>query len=155
MSLLGLFRNEATSTCQEHLHIATLGVHPNFSTFQMALQGFGCSINVDVEVTERPFGGMPGYWEPFSHYKREYDVKFVITTKSGNIIEKQYIYTQKQLLRLEKVVSRFKSGYASILKIKYQLTSAYRKICGMDVKASHLNTTVNQIIIKAKQNDSP
>lgn len=134
----------------DHFALAVDGV--GFDPNIMATLGFS-GYSLDIQVTERPFGGLPGFWEPFSHYKREFDVKFVITKPNGDRIERQYIYTEKQLRRLEKFIAHFKSGYSSILKFKTSIVDAYRRVLGTDVKADHLNTTVNQIIVKAKKND--
>lgn len=115
MSLLGLFRNEAESTCQEHLYIATQGVYPNFSTFQMVLLGFGCSIEIEIEGPPDTGGGWGQAWwgQP------ESKITVRVTFKNKTFV--QSIHTPIPDVSLITVLAKLKG-------IKGRITEVFAKV---------------------------
>lgn len=127
---LGLFRNKGESVCQEHLQIATNGVYPGFSTFNMALNGFGCSIEIiippfPVETT----GGSP--WYP----QEDWYVTVRVKTKNGKTFEQSFKATEY--------------GLRHMIKIRAFLVGIHKYVSDIQFKINNLTLRTKKIFIKA------
>ena len=111
MSLLGLFRNDGKAVCQEHLQIALQGVYPGFSTFQMALNGFGCGIEVIITPVIPPGGTAAGAMTT-DYFGRPLQNQYEITVRiryKDKVWEEKRIISEDIALSLEKVLAWVKS----------------------------------------------
>ena len=125
------------------LAVEGVGYEPNILA---TLGVFGSTVEIIVDPI--PSGGGSGLWQQFPEYQRrqpnlrkpeekQYNVKFVITTKDGKKFAKSYTYTEKQVRRLEKIVARLRSITPIIDDIK--------------IIANKIASRTKEIFVTAKQ----
>ncbi len=123
--LLGVFHNESEAVCQEHLQIATMGVYPGFSTFNMATNGFGCSI--EIEIKPITTGGGGGWrdttvWYPDQNYEIIVRIKY-----KGKTWEERKTISALMAKSLEKVFASYRRMNARVVEVFASINNILKK----------------------------
>lgn len=133
--LLGVFRIPGEAVCQEHIQIASLGTYPGFSTFNMATQGFGCSIEIEVRPpTTSSGGGGTGKLYPYTGMDH---VIIVRIKKDEHVWEAEYRTSKFFADRVPTITAWF--------------TGAIRLAENVTIKIQQLGINIKNIIVKGKK----
>ena len=125
--LLGVFHNGSEAVCQEHLQIATMGVYPGFSTFNMATNGFGCSIEIEIVPVPPSTGGGGGWrdttvWYPDQNYEIIVRVKYKDKTW-----EERKLISALMAKSLEKVFASFRRINMNVVQVFAKINTILKK----------------------------
>jgi hypothetical protein len=137
MSLFGLFHNKSESVCQEHLQIATQGIYPGFSHFQMALSGFGCSISIEIIPPKQ--GPSNGTWEA-----AEYVVTITVKWK-GKTFRSVY-----KLPWFDYTV-KVSASFANFVKISVSIKDFIKKKLGFETKLNSIEPVATEFVVEPKE----
>jgi hypothetical protein len=103
--------------------LATSGVGPGFSTFNMATNGFGFEIEVIIQPQQAGGGGAPTIWVDDVPYEIIVRVKY-----KGKTWEQRRTISSLMARSLEKVMSSFRRVEITRMEIYANIKSIYKRV---------------------------
>jgi len=109
--------------------LATNGVGPGFSTFNMATNGFGFEIEVIIQPQQAGGGGAPTIWVDDVPYEIIVRVKY-----KGKSWEQRRTISSLMARSLEKVMSSFRRVEVAHAKVVAEMKSLFKRAISVIVK---------------------
>lgn len=97
--------------------VATQGLGPGCTVFDVAMQGFGFFVEVIVR---------PNAYSPWMGPPQDYLVTVRIRTKKGKVYEQSYVASEFQIKSMEKLVVVFKGMFHKVTSVAATLNNVIR-----------------------------
>lgn len=119
--LTSLLRIAGISVCQEHTQIALDGLYPGASTFNIALNGFGCSI--EIVVPPIPPSGGGGFYEVGPAL---YPITIIVRRKD-KMWHQTIVFSPGQITAFIRVTASFKGIIKAVIEVLSKLNTILRE----------------------------